>query len=336
MAALAKALRTSPGRLNLELNALASTRRARVLLFIDQFEELYTLVDDASIRRQFAETLIAGADDPQEPVRVIFTLRDDFLGRVAESAAMRRALSWVTVVRSRSRDKLREILVRPVERAGYVYDDPGLVDAMLDEVAGTPGALPLLQFACRTLWERRDRDHRRLMRSRTDGTGGVVSALAEHADAVLDGMAPRQLRAARNLLLALVTPEGTRRLLPRAEALESLGPEAELVLDRLTASRLVSVRRDRTAAGTGAMLELVHESLVIAWEQLARWIDDSRDERALLSELSQAAGLWAARGPQAGRSLAGRRAPRRPSSARRPRHRGTARDRALPRRQRAS
>ena len=152
-----------------------------MLLFVDQLEELYTLVEDESERVAFMEAVCTASDDPESPVRVVFTLRDDFLGRLATGDAARRALSRVTVLRSPGVEALREILIRPLEGVGFHYEDDALVDEMVDEVRGEPAALPLLQFAGQELWERRDRKRQLLTREAYRAVGGVAGALAHHA-----------------------------------------------------------------------------------------------------------------------------------------------------------
>ncbi|MCP4664656.1 MAG: hypothetical protein GY856_55440 [bacterium] len=71
----------SPARLGLRLADLAETTGMRVLLFVDQLEELFTLVDDDEIRQCFLKALLGSADDRLGPVRTIFCIREDFLGR---------------------------------------------------------------------------------------------------------------------------------------------------------------------------------------------------------------------------------------------------------------
>ncbi|MBI5478985.1 MAG: serine/threonine protein kinase [Deltaproteobacteria bacterium] len=147
------------------------------------------------------------------------------------------------------------------------------------------------------LWQRRDRDQRLLRRSAYEAMGGVGGALATHADGVLEGLSPTQLRLARVMLLRLVTPEGTRRALARGAVLEGLEPDAAEVLGRLVQARLLSARKARTGEDRGQPeLELVHESLIRTWSRLSRWIDESREELAFLAEVGQAAELWERRG----------------------------------------
>jgi len=293
---LAASLRANPTALNLMLQQLAEQRRCRVLLFVDQLEELYTLVDDEAVRHAFMRAICTAADDPLAPVRVVFTLRDDFLGRLAEGEEAREALSRVTVLRAPGQEALREILVRPLEAIGYRFDDEALVEEMIAEVAGEPAGLPLLQFAARMMWDRREKKGRLLSRAAYRAVGGVGGALAEHANGVLAGMSPSQATLAKDICLRLVTAAGTRRLVTTSRVLEGLGDEARDVLARLTTSRLVTVRKSADDEEAEAQVELSHESLVHNWKRLARWIEQSSEELAFLGEVERVAELWEGRG----------------------------------------
>jgi serine/threonine protein kinase/WD40 repeat protein len=297
-------LRRSPRALAMTLRRVARNEDARVLLFVDQLEELYTHVADEETRRAYMQAICSAADDWQEPVRVVFTLRDDYLGRPAGGPMVQEALGQVTVLRGPAREALAEIVTRPLELVGYRCDDDGLPGEMAEEVHGEPAALPMLQSAARTLWERRDRDRRLLLRAEYGRMGGVAGALASHADSVLEGLSAAELRAARQILLRLVTGEGTRRVMQRSALVEGLDPRAGEVLRRLIQARLVTARRSaRDPSGAGAPgadedaeLELAHESLIQRWQTLARWLDESQEEREFLAEVGHAAELWDRRG----------------------------------------
>ena len=294
---LAAELYQWPRKLSLELRALADERRAKVLLFVDQLEELFTLTSDETVQRHFMEALCTATDDPLDPVRVVFTVREDFLGRLVTGPEVREALSHVSVIQRPDVDALKHILRRPVELLRYAYDDPGLVDQMVATVGNEPACLPLLQFTARVLWEQRDRERRLLLRAVYERIGGVEGALAQHADGVLHGFSQEELMLARQLLLRLVTAERTRAVAPMAAALEGLGPEAEHVLSRLTQARLVSITKQRgPVGGEAAVLELAHESLIRSWTTLARWIDETREELVFVQEARQASELWDRRG----------------------------------------
>jgi WD40 repeat protein/serine/threonine protein kinase len=299
VARLEHELREAPARLALSLGQLARRERCRVLLFVDQLEELYTNVEDPEVRRAFMQAVCLAAGDPMEPVRVVFTLRDDFLGRVAEAAEARETLSRLTVLRSPGPRGLEEVLTEPLKVVGYSYDDPQLVKRMLDAVRGQPAALPLLQFTGQMLWERRDRSQRLLCQSAYDEMGGVAGALAHHAEGVLSGLTADQVAVAREMLLRLVTPEETRRVLALGDLLEGLGPAASEVLDRLIQARLLlkrKARRRKSKTDDESELELVHESLIHNWARLRRWINEGEEELTFVAEMRQAVDLWERRG----------------------------------------
>lgn len=285
---LAERLAATPGVLHLELERLAQEKNARVLLFVDQLEELFTQVRDVELGRRFLEAVLGAADDPEEGVRVTFTLRDDFLGRMPGDGALPFA-----VIRAMSPEALRRAVLEPVALAGHAFEDDAMVEELASAAGAEAGMLPLVQLACRLLWDRRDVPRKLLTRAALEGMGGVIGALADHADAELSGLTPAHLRVAKALLSRLVGPENTRLPAARSELEVTLGTGASLVIERLLSARLLIARG---SADGEAMLELVHEALITRWERLRRWLDESREARVLAAELSQAAALWRRRG----------------------------------------
>ncbi|MFH1812184.1 MAG: protein kinase [Pseudomonadota bacterium] len=293
---LAEQLRASPHLLSVSLHRLAERRHCDVLLFVDQLEELYALVDDDETRRAFMQAICTAADDPQLPVRALFTLREEFLSRVAEGPGVREALTSIVVLRPPGEQALREILTRPLQAAGYGYDEPGLVDSMVLEVSGEASCLPLLQFAGQQMWAGRDVQRKLLLRSSHDAIGGVAGALAQHAEQTLAGFTSEEVELARRLLLRLVTAEGTRRTQSREALLDGMPPLAGEVLARLVGARLLTSRQVESSVGSQAEVELTHESLITSFHRLKRWLDESRDDVVFLAEIGQAAELWARHG----------------------------------------
>jgi serine/threonine protein kinase len=296
--AVATQLITEPGYLGAVLRWRAATTQSRVVLFVDQFEELYTLVQDPGHRAAFVATLRAAADDPSSPVRVVISLRSDFLDRVAED---RRFIDLVTegmhYLMPLGRDGLREALLRPAQLAGHNFESIALVDQMLDDIAAAPGALPLLQFAASRMWESRDRARRVLTQASYVEMGGIAGTLATHADTVLAGLSHERRRLVQAVFQRLVTAEGTRAIVDLDE-LAALSPEVPGLVAQLVSARLlVSKADDRTS---GATVEIVHESLITAWPQLKQWMEAGRDEATYLANLRQAAQQWEQRGRPTG------------------------------------
>lgn len=283
-----------PRRLNVRLEELARSTDRPVLLVVDQLEELLTQGSDLEVARRFLLAVCTAADDVAAPVRVVLTLRDDFLGRAAVDDEVAAVLSRVMVLRRPGPSALREIVVRPVEARGYRYEDPELVDRMVQATRRLPACLPLLQVAGRQLWERRDVHRKLLLSSAYDRIGGVEGALAAHADDVLAALSAEQAALARRVLLRLVTDERTRRVVP-LEELHALAPAAEAVVVRLVDARLLT---RRSGPGGAAVAELSHEALITSWSQLRAWLDASGEEVRFVAELDEAARLWHRRGRQ--------------------------------------
>jgi hypothetical protein len=238
--------------------------------------------------------LLATADDPSSPVRVVLSMRADFLDRLAvykdAFGELSRGLFFLTAP---DPENMREILERPAELAGYSFE-PGIVDEML-HAASSRGALPLLSFAASRLWESRDRERAALTRSGYSQMGGIGGAFAQHADQVSAAIPAQNRPLLRSIMTRLVTPDGTRAVVDHGELL-SLSSDAKLVeqiLDQLVRARLVHLQSD---PDQGATVEIVHEMLITEWPMFRRWLDDSHAGRAFAHELGQASRQWHAKG----------------------------------------
>ncbi|HEY3184052.1 MAG TPA: protein kinase, partial [Gaiellaceae bacterium] len=219
-----------------------------LLLVVDQFEELFTLTTDEEVRRRFLDGLTALAADPRAPVRVVVTLRADFLDHPLRYPEFGELLgAGMVTVAAPSEDELAEAIERPAAAVGVRFE-AGLVSHIVADVHDQPGALPLLQYALTELFAARTSDLLTLEGYRA--TGGVVGALgrrAEELHARLD--APAQ-RACRQVFLRLVSvdPAGqdTRRRVRRRE-LRGLELEPEVldaILSRYGEHRLLSFDRE--------------------------------------------------------------------------------------------
>jgi serine/threonine protein kinase len=295
---LLQQLSDSPGQFGEKLREAAAARNQNILVVVDQLEELFTLCDSDEVRKLFLSALLAAADDPTSPVRVVLSMRADFLDRLAGHkhflAELSRGLFFLTAP---DQDNLRETLERPAELAGYTFEDKRIVEDMM-QAATSRGALPLLSFAATRLWEARDRQRKLLTVSAYNAMGGVGGAFARHADHVAASVPPQSQLLLRAIMTRLVTPEGTRAVVDHRELL-SLSPdtsEIERILDMLVRARLIHLHTD---PDQGATVEIVHEMLITEWPTLARWLEDSQAMRGFIAELRQAAKQWAARGKPA-------------------------------------
>ncbi len=288
---LLERLVAEPGYAGSALRAYARRHNRKVLLFVDQFEEIYTLVPDAGERLAFTACLGGIADDAASPVRVVMSVRSDFLERVFEdgrfTAELRQGLFFLTTP---SDEGLRDALTLPAEMAGYRFETPEMVEDLLRDVRSTDGALSLLQFAAAQLWEARDSANEVLTRASYDAIGGIAGALARYADRVLDELTPDTRGAARDLFLRLVTPERTRAIVSVEELHEASSgrPGLEQLVEQFAQARLLVIQR----SDRGSSAEIVHESLIHSWPTLRRWLDESGEDAHFLDQLRAGSKQW--------------------------------------------
>src|SRR5262249_31101920 len=139
------------------------------------------------------------------------------------------------------RDGLREAIILPAEMVGYRFENPGVVEEMLDHLATTTGALPLLQFTASKLWMERDPARRMLTEQSYRAIGGIAGALAGHADRVVGKLSPNVQALARAVFMRLVTPEKTRAIVSVDDLREMTKDKNEMqsLLDHLVQARLL-------------------------------------------------------------------------------------------------
>ncbi|MGD8897656.1 MAG: protein kinase, partial [Acidobacteriota bacterium] len=267
------------------------------LLVVDQFEELFTL-NSPETQERFSTLLARLASETD--VHVLLSLRDDFLMRCHEQEPLARVFTELTPLGALTAAGLERALVGPGKKRGYGFEDDALVDEMVSLVEGVRGALPLLAFAVARLWEKRDRERKLLTREAYQEIAGVEGALAQHAEATMDRIGSERQGLVREIFRNLVTAQGTRAVMDRAELLSAFPEreEAEAVLSQLIDARLLTSYEVEGKEGEPSRhrIEVVHESLLKAWPRLVRWQTQDEDSAQLRDQLKQAARLWDEKG----------------------------------------
>jgi hypothetical protein len=268
---------------------------SQLLLVIDQFEELFVLVQDEELRSHFLDSLLNAVTDPEGRVRVVVTLRADFYDRPLMYPDFGRLVEEHTaVVLPLSTEEIQQAIQGPADRVGAVLEK-GLVPTITADVVDQPGTLPLLQYALTELFERRE--GRMMTNQAYQAIGGVLGALGRRAEEVYTALEAGDKEVARQLFLRLVTlgegAEDTRRRVLRAD-LESLfgdhGSTADQVIDAFGAAHLLSFDRDPTTRGP--TVEVAHEALLREWRRLREWLDESRADIRMQIVLSNATSEW--------------------------------------------
>lgn len=291
------------GLLRVALRIVAA-ERGELLLFVDQFEELFILSTERE-RRRFLDSLVTAVTDPRSRVRLVLTLRADYYDRPLLSHRFAPVFaSSVVNVLPLTPAELEAAIVEPAALVN-VEVQPQLLARLISEVGEEAQALPLLQYTLTELFE--SRQGRTLDLSGYDTLGGLEGALTTRADYLFETFDPEGQEAAKRLLLHLVRSdrgsEPTRRRVP-LDDLRQLG-EFDEILGTFIAHRLLTADRD---AMTGkATIQVTHEALLEGWGRLRGWIELHSTDLQRRSALSAAAAEWDASGRDSDYLLTGGR-----------------------------
>ncbi|MFD0686042.1 nSTAND1 domain-containing NTPase [Actinomadura fibrosa] len=256
----------------------------RLVVVVDQFEELFTLTGDETERRTFitALTAMAGTNDAAGPAVVIVSVRSDFFAECANYPALTAALENSFVVGPMTDSKLRLAITGPAAAAGLDLE-ADLVETIMDDLPTGPGVLPFLAHTLRQTWEHREGNV--LTRRAYVKAGTVTGGIQATAEAAYAALTPAQQTTARELLLRMVslTSDGPARRRVHLADLEGLAA-ARIVLDVFTHRRLIVVDGDTA--------EIAHDALLVAWPRLTAWISDDRDRLRALGRVTDDAQAW--------------------------------------------
>jgi len=284
-------------------------RGRRLLLIVDQFEQLFTHCPDEDHRVAFLTALHAaatarrGADD-RPAALVVLVVRADFEGRCAEYPLLAEAVQDRYLVTAMTERQLRMVITEPAKKAGSHVDED-LVTVLSDDIRGRPpgmttlepgpgmaapaGILPLLSHVLDKAW--RARAGSSLTVADYDGAGGIERAVADSAKRAYTRLTPAQQAVARTIFLRLTAtgPDGTITAdrAARAELLhgEDAACDVDAVLEAFAKERLLTLAADT--------VEISHEVLLRAWPLLRdQWLAGTQTDRIVRTRLRAAAGEW--------------------------------------------
>jgi WD40 repeat protein/tRNA A-37 threonylcarbamoyl transferase component Bud32 len=287
----------SPGEDPLTALRAAASDDPAELLVVDQLEEAFTLCEDESMRSRFFDELL------RRRGKTVVSLRADFYGHCAAHERLAAHVSANNVLLGpMTKDELRRAIEEPAKAKGLRLE-PGLVDVILRDAAGQPGALPLLSHALLETWARRD--GRTLTLAGYGDAGGVRGAIARTAEEVFEECPEAERSLVRSTFLRLTelgeATEDTRRRVPLSELASR--PEGtssvDAVLDKLVQARLVTVDEEA--------VQVAHEALIREWPRLRAWLNEDREGLRVAQHLSTSAQAWEAMGRDPGELYRGAR-----------------------------
>lgn len=273
----------------------------RLLLIVDQFEELMTQCPHEQERQQFLDLLQKALRLGKRRARIVLTLRSDFEPQFQ---------SWLPdiwmqsrfLVKPMTQDELRQAIEAPAAERVMVFEPYNLADQLINEVVQMPGALPLLSFTLSELYlkylQRQD-GNRALTQADYEALGGVAGSLTQRATQEYAALKQQDLayeHTLKRVMLRMVAVEGgelARRRVPRSELVypsEAENARVEVVIQRLTAARLLVEGQE---PGGEPYVEPAHDALVQGWNQLQRWKHKEQENLNLQRLLTPAAKEWA-------------------------------------------
>ncbi|MGB7338119.1 MAG: protein kinase [Phototrophicaceae bacterium] len=276
------------------INQILPDDGSELVLVIDQFEELFTQVEDEAIRTRFLDNLVDSVQADNSRLRVIVTMRADFYDKPLQYREFGELLrKRIETVLPMSSNELFETITHPAERVGAGFQ-PGLVEAISQDVGQQAGMLPLLQYTMTELFD--NRQGQTLTLAAYQDIGGVTGSLARRSEELFLGLDQAGQLATRQLFLRLVSlGEGTEDTRRRVRQSELATTDAiDKVIKLYGQYRLLTFDKDPNSREP--TVEVAHEALIRTWERLQQWIDESREDLRVQRRVSSAVNEWISSG----------------------------------------
>lgn len=280
---------------------------SKLLLVIDQAEELFTLCQNPEERTEFINLLAQLLTTYQEELRIVLTLRSEFEPQIRDAL---KEPNWQKVwqegrfvVTPMDREELQQAIEEPAAQRALFFESPKLVNDLIDEVVQMPGALPLLSFTLSELYlkylkaeENLQRNDRTITEADYDDLGGVTRSLTQTADKTYNKLVNEEKvgeSTIRDVMLRMVAISGgelARRRVPRSELVypDPKNEQAEKVIDCFLKARLLVPGLDTE---NQKYVEPAHDALVRGWRKLMEWVKEEKNLR-LQRRLTPAAVEW--------------------------------------------
>ncbi|NEP10746.1 MAG: hypothetical protein F6K14_11125 [Symploca sp. SIO2C1] len=283
----------------------AAAGEGRVVLAVDQFEEVFTLCRDETERQQFFECLLGALEPTESKLCLVIAMRADFFGKCAEqeyAGLVSKIQEHLVTVTPMTQEELEQAITEPAKKVGLERVEPELVTQMLADVAG-PGSLPLLQYTLTELWQQRTVNY--LTLAEYIRLGGVQETLPNRAEEVYESLSEDEQLATKRIFLRLTQlgegTEDTRRQVFKRDLVTPQQSEKliDQVIQKLTDARLIVTNelRQRTEGNqTETVVDVAHEALIRHWIRLRQWVNENREALRIERKIEAAAQEWQGKG----------------------------------------
>lgn len=277
---------------------------SRVILVIDQFEEVFTLCENNEEREQFFACLMSALSSTNNQLCLIIAVRSDFIGKCLEQkySGLAQTITSNTInVLPMEDNEIRDIICKPAHQAGLEVD-AALVTEILADIKGSPGNLPLLQYALKTLWQQRQSNQ--LTLSIYHEMGGISGTLDKRATEIYQNFNAEHQSTMQHIFQQLTQlgegTEDTRRRMLQSDLISVPQHTLELVSHVIATLTAPENRLLVASAAVGknncseqmVVIDVAHESLIRHWQLLRQWIEKSRDLLRQKHQIEASAIAW--------------------------------------------
>jgi uncharacterized protein YjbI with pentapeptide repeats/energy-coupling factor transporter ATP-binding protein EcfA2 len=274
----------------------------RVVLVIDQFEEVFTLCQNSQERQRFFDCLLTALQRCGRKFCLVLTMRADFFGKCADHADLAAKIQEnLLTVTPMNRQELEQAITAPAKQVNLTVE-PELVEQIIDDMGDSPGILPLLQYTLTEIWQQRTGEGK-LTLATYSRLGGVKGTLQQRANEVYEGLSGEEQEAAKRIFLELTQlgegTEDTRRRVLLGDLVQGNNrgtvPETsitEQVIQKLADARLIVTQEETREDQKFVVVDVAHEALIRHWLLLRKWLDENRDRLREKRKIEAAAEEW--------------------------------------------
>ncbi|MEM1394608.1 MAG: pentapeptide repeat-containing protein [Cyanobacteria bacterium P01_C01_bin.38] len=297
------------------LRQLVTVNNQRLVLVVDQFEEVFTLCKSNEERSKFFDCLLGALQQCGDKLCLVLTMRSDFFGKCTEqeySGLAQQIQNNLVTITPMARDELKQAIEEPAKQV-ELNIEPELIEEMLVDVENAPGSLPLLQDTLTELWKKRSNNC--LQVKTYSQLGGVMGTLRQRANKVYESFNEEEQAVCKQVFLALTQlgegTEDTRRRVFKQDLVNKYYSEEliDSVIQQLADEKLI-VTSEIVAKGDEServvVVDVAHEALIRYWGLLRGWIDENRDKLRQKRKIEAAAEEWQEKNKLKGYLLQGR------------------------------
>ncbi len=282
----------------------------KILIVVDQFEELFRFVDSPNNREDgaaFVKLLLEAARQTELPIYIALTMRSDFIGDCSQFHDLPEAVAaGLYLIPRMTRDERRAAIEEPVRIAGGSISRR-LVNRVLNDAGDDPDQLPIMQHALMRTWDDWQKSDpgpdRPIDLQNYEEIGGMTEALPKHADQAFNDLDDHGKDVARRMFQCLTEKEADNRKIRRATEVATLAKIVGVTLPELTTviedfrkpGRSFLMPLPPTPLTEDTRIDISHESLIRRWSRLAGWVEEEAESATIYRRVEQTAVLHAQR-----------------------------------------